>query len=532
MPTGARDGRRRSAGELSVSLGTVMTCTGSSPSDAPAAAEMPSSLRRTTACGSSAGKSRTGPARHTAKVLRHGRPDATLTADNIKLLETLATRDVRIRLAPLTTQQQLGGVAGAAWGEDGRIVFASGNEGLWSVSAQGGDVSHLVAPGEGISDFHDASGLPDGSGWLVVLHGPVSFDTIAAVRSDGSRTEIVSLPGERLFDPVWSPSGHVVFSRAGAARGVYAVPVKAGSWQSTGEPFLVAAGYGFSKVSGEGTLAMIRSAGALERRITLVDREGQVVRVLDPPGRWTRWPNLSPDGTRVLAELADDEGRDLWMLDTVRGTLQRFTDEEGTEYWGTWTADGSEIWYATGSGSRLTMRVRAASGIGEARDLGPGNEPVPAADGRWVFFTRVDTSSAARREDLWLLPLGEEGARAAKEALGWPLEPAFHVPDEVLEHMRLALARGDEYESAWGEKFSAFASHHPEEAAELTGRLAGDLPAGWDDGLGGLFDGGGPEHESAERRKEAKFLIDFCCFFGTSSQHFFKIHPILFSPGF
>jgi transketolase len=88
-------------------------------------------------------------------------------------------------------------------------------------------------------------------------------------------------------------------------------------------------------------------------------------------------------------------------------------------------------------------------------------------------------------------PLGEEAARAAKETLGWPEDPPFHVPDDVLEHMRLAVARGDEYESAWGEKFSAFASHHPEEAAELTARLAGELPAGWDDGLGGLFEGNG-----------------------------------------
>ena len=89
-------------------------------------------------------------------------------------------------------------------------------------------------------------------------------------------------------------------------------------------------------------------------------------------------------------------------------------------------------------------------------------------------------------------PLGEEGVRMSKEALGWPLEPTFYVPEDALEHTRLALGRGDEYESAWGERFSAYAARHPEEAAEFTGRMAGELPDGWDDGLTGLFEGSGP----------------------------------------
>jgi transketolase len=84
-------------------------------------------------------------------------------------------------------------------------------------------------------------------------------------------------------------------------------------------------------------------------------------------------------------------------------------------------------------------------------------------------------------------PLGEEGVRKSKEALGWPLEPAFHVPDDALEHMRLAFGRGDEYETAWGEQFSDYAAHHPEEAEEFAARMAGELPPGWDEDLADLF---------------------------------------------
>ena len=39
-------------------------------------------------------------------------------------------------------------------------------------------------------------------------------------------------------------------------------------------------------------------------------------------------------------------------------------------------------------------------------------------------------------------PLGEEEVRLTKQALGWPAEPAFHVPEEALAEFRIALDRG------------------------------------------------------------------------------------------
>ena len=39
-------------------------------------------------------------------------------------------------------------------------------------------------------------------------------------------------------------------------------------------------------------------------------------------------------------------------------------------------------------------------------------------------------------------PLGPDELRAAKEALGWPVEPAFHLPEEALAHFRRAVDDG------------------------------------------------------------------------------------------
>ncbi len=77
-------------------------------------------------------------------------------------------------------------------------------------------------------------------------------------------------------------------------------------------------------------------------------------------------------------------------------------------------------------------------------------------------------------------PLGVEEVRLTKERLGWPTEPPFLVPEAALAHMREALTRGARDEAAWNARLQAYAQVFPELAAELQGRLRGELPARWD----------------------------------------------------
>ncbi|MDE1893164.1 MAG: transketolase [Xanthomonadaceae bacterium] len=77
-------------------------------------------------------------------------------------------------------------------------------------------------------------------------------------------------------------------------------------------------------------------------------------------------------------------------------------------------------------------------------------------------------------------PLGVEDVRRTKQTLGWPLQPAFLVPPAALAHFRAALGRGARAQQAWFERLDGYASAFPELAAELRGRLRGELPAGWD----------------------------------------------------
>jgi transketolase len=77
-------------------------------------------------------------------------------------------------------------------------------------------------------------------------------------------------------------------------------------------------------------------------------------------------------------------------------------------------------------------------------------------------------------------PLGEDEVRLTKRNLGWPVEPAFRVPEPARERFREALSRGERLEAAWNARFSAYARAFPELAAEFREALHGVLPAGWD----------------------------------------------------
>ena len=82
-------------------------------------------------------------------------------------------------------------------------------------------------------------------------------------------------------------------------------------------------------------------------------------------------------------------------------------------------------------------------------------------------------------------PLGEDEVRLTKEAYGWDPDRTFHVPDEVREAFGRVAAQGttlvDDYET----RLERYRADHPELAADLERRLAGELADGWDAGLAG-----------------------------------------------
>jgi transketolase len=77
-------------------------------------------------------------------------------------------------------------------------------------------------------------------------------------------------------------------------------------------------------------------------------------------------------------------------------------------------------------------------------------------------------------------PPGSDELTKAKENLGWPLNPPFYLPDEVVEYYRIIGNRGVAKEQSWCELFAAYREAYPELAVELQRLADRQLPVGWD----------------------------------------------------
>lgn len=80
-------------------------------------------------------------------------------------------------------------------------------------------------------------------------------------------------------------------------------------------------------------------------------------------------------------------------------------------------------------------------------------------------------------------PLGPDEVRATKQALGWPSEEPFYLPEPAVAMFREALDLGAEAEATWNAAFEQYAREHRDLAAEFRRAFSGALPDGWDSDL-------------------------------------------------
>lgn len=73
-------------------------------------------------------------------------------------------------------------------------------------------------------------------------------------------------------------------------------------------------------------------------------------------------------------------------------------------------------------------------------------------------------------------PLGAEELKLTKEALNWPLEPSFYVPDEVRKMFAARVEQLNNEYSAWQKKFGQWQEANSEKAAQLTRQISRAAP--------------------------------------------------------
>jgi len=301
--------------------------------------------------------------------------------------------------------QQETAVAGAGWGQDGKVIFATGSAGVYEVSAQGGDPRSVLEPDKeaGEEDFHDAALLPDGRAVVFVIHGKKGPDTIALF-GGGLRKVLLHQEAERFFGPVYSATGHILYQRAKTTPGIWALPFSLAKLEVTGEPFLVVPNAYRASLSSDGMLVYVPGNPSIEVRIAWADRQGKILGTIGQPQVDMFAPALSPDGARVVVSAQEGEGRDLWIHDVARGTKTRFTFSPDDEIGPRWSPDGRDIAF-----NILGWRwaIKPADGVGPTREMGEGGGVHYTPDGKGVVLVRPGKETKTQR-DLWYVPLDGE----------------------------------------------------------------------------------------------------------------------------
>jgi serine/threonine protein kinase len=232
----------------------------------------------------------------------------------------------------------------AVWNNDGTIFYTTGNSGILKSSAQSGEVTMHQPPGEGEVDFHEICSLPEGRGWIYVVHTKEDYGRLKLLTPDGQAKEILHYPGDAINSPVWSPSGHLVFERELVAEGLWAIPFSLDRLEVTGEPFLVAAGGTKPSISADGTL--VYAAGVRPGSVELAwyDNKGQLLETIAEVSTFRPFPALSPDETKILLCANADDGREIWLFDTTNGNERRLTFEGLRWGMAAWHPDGNRIY--------------------------------------------------------------------------------------------------------------------------------------------------------------------------------------------
>ena len=300
----------------------------------------------------------------------------------------------------------LSGAGSASWGFDGDILFTTGFSGLMKVPAQGGDPSPVLNVGADEADFHDAQLLPDGRGVLFAVHRSAGVDTIALF--DGkSRKTLLQMDGQRLSNPVFCRTGHILFSRRLSNAGIWAVPFSLDRLEVTGQPFLVVPDAVAPKVADDGTLVFGYGESNLPTRLVWMDRTGRIVRNIQPePLHQLPSLRLSPDGTRIILATRESGKTDYWVVDLARGARSRLTfDNQARGWFCSWTPDGQRVLYLSGDAPAVyKVMAKAADGSGDAKELVNGMDAQYSPDGKFIVYA---TAEQGQRFGLWYVATSE-----------------------------------------------------------------------------------------------------------------------------
>jgi Tol biopolymer transport system component len=255
--------------------------------------------------------------------------------------------------------------------------------------------------------------LPDGRHFLFFALGTPEARGVYLGGLDGSEPR-------RLFDAdspaFYASTGHLLFVRQGT---LLAQPFDPVRLALGGSPYRVADQVATSRSTSSAVGLSTSAAGPIVYRpastgghsqFAWFDRSGRKLGAVGDADAEGSVPwSLSPDGRRVAMQRNVNGKADIWLVDTTRGALTRFTSDTWQNNWPVWSPDGKRLAYGSNAKGTYDLYSKSSTGAG-------GGDPVLvtpegkyaidwSADGRFLLYR---TSTSRTGNDVWALPLNGE----------------------------------------------------------------------------------------------------------------------------
>ena len=299
------------------------------------------------------------------------------------------------------------------WGSDGWIYWTSSYPGgIVRIRDSGGAIEPVTEidteNGERSHRFADL--LPGGQAIIYTA----SFDGIGSYND--ARIDLWDLTTRQKktlieggTSAVYSPSGHIVYAKAGK---LFAVPFDLQRREVTGAPMEVLDGVMMSgntgaahfSLSERGDLAYVPGASdGGNRTLVWVDRSGNTEAVPLPPASYL-YPRISPDGRSLAVEI-EGPNHDFYFYDFARTVLSKVTTD-GMSHDPVWSPDGRQVAFRSWQTGGMTMWLMPSDRSAPAIRLDPsGTRQSPVSfspDGKFLTFDQKDPQT---RDDVFVLPL-------------------------------------------------------------------------------------------------------------------------------
>jgi len=295
---------------------------------------------------------------------------------------------------------------GGTWNRDGVILFSQAPKmRIFRIGPSGGEPAILTQLVELPGSHRFPQFLPDGRHFLYYVYASPEISGVYIGQVDRSETRRLLSADSAA---VYASSGHLLFVRQGTLFAQKFDPVRL---ELTGDPAPVVEkitvgtrqGSVALSASAAGPIAY-RGGAANQDQLEWFDRSGNPTGKLPFVGSA---PSISPDGRFVALQGFKDGNFDVWLVETARDSVTRFTSDPADDAQPTWSPDSSSIVFASSRKGQFNLYQKSINGALGSEELlfqTPESKLLPqwSPDGRFLLYRNLD--SKTMKYDIWAWP--------------------------------------------------------------------------------------------------------------------------------